>query len=59
MHLTSYVTSIQRQDDGDINTMSNSGVMTLHDAAGYVSGQDDGYINTEGNSGVTPLHDAA
>ena len=53
------VTSIQRQDDGDINTMSNSGVTPLHDAARNVSGQDDGDINTEGNYGVTPLHDAA
>ena len=27
------VTSIRCQDDGDINTMSNSGVTPLHDAA--------------------------
>ena len=27
------ITSIQRQDDGDIDTLSNSGVTPLHDAA--------------------------
>ena len=54
LHLVD-VTSIQHQDDGDINPMSISGVTPLHDAAGNGSGD----INPMSNSGVTPLHDAA
>ena len=47
LHLVD-VTSIQHQDDGDINPMSNSGVTPLHDAAGNGSGD----INPMSNSGV-------